>query len=231
MFLVGLTGGIATGKSTVSKILSEECGCLILDADLIAREGDKIVLPGTKAWKIIRKQFGDEVIHDNGELDREKLGQIIFADASKRRLLNSITHPEIYKSMIWKILKAFVRGRQFVILDLPLLFETGKLVPYASYIVVVSCSEEQQIERLMKRNTLSEKEADQRISSQMSLAEKRRQATYIIDNNADIEYTRQQVKNIHQKLKESYFHWKIRILISFGFLSVFGLFNYILKLF
>ncbi|CAC5381495.1 unnamed protein product [Mytilus coruscus] len=160
MFLVGLTGGIATGKSTVSKILSEECGCLILDADLIARE-----------------------------------------------------------------------GRQFVILDLPLLFETGKLVPYASYIVVVSCSEEQQIERLMKRNTLSEKEADQRISSQMSLAEKRRQATYIIDNNADIEYTRQQVKNLHQKLKESYFHWKIRILISLGFFSVFGLFNYILKLF
>ncbi|VDI01214.1 dephospho-CoA kinase [Mytilus galloprovincialis] len=227
MFLVGLTGGIATGKSTVSKILSEECGCLILDADLIARE---VVLPGTKAWKTIRTQFGDEVFHENGELNREKLGQIIFADASKRRLLNSITHPEIYKSILWKILKAFVRGRQFVILDLPLLFETGKLLPYASYIVVVSCSEEQQKERLMKRNTLSKEDADQRIGSQMSLAEKRRQATYIIDNDADIEYTRQQVKNIHQKLKGSYLHWKTRILLFLGLFSVFRFFIYTLNM-
>lgn len=76
-----------------------------------------VVLPGTKAWKTIRKQFGDEVIHENGELNREKLGQIIFADASKRRLLNSITHPEIYKSMLWKILKAFVRGMMLDIND------------------------------------------------------------------------------------------------------------------
>lgn len=92
-------------------------------------------------------------------------------------------------------------------------------------------SEEQQKERLMKRNSLSKEDADQRIGSQMSLVEKRKQATYIIDNDADIEYTRQQVKNIHQKLKDSYLHWKIRILLSLGFFSVFGLFSYTLKLF
>ncbi|XP_064613832.1 dephospho-CoA kinase domain-containing protein-like [Liolophura sinensis] len=215
MFLVGLTGGIATGKSTVSEIF-RDLGCCVVDADQIARE---VVKPGRRAWKKIRGEFGDGVFLSSGELNREKLGQIIFADSDKRKLLNSITHPEIYKCMAWEVLKAFLSGHQFVILDLPLLFETRQMLPYISYTVVVACSAEDQLDRLMKRNGYEEDEARRRIDAQMSLAEKVRRATYIVNNEGSREATRQHVEQLHCQLCASRAQWKLRL----GLVTVIGL--------
>ncbi|XP_060607536.1 dephospho-CoA kinase domain-containing protein-like [Ruditapes philippinarum] len=207
MFIVGLTGGIATGKSTVSQMLAD-LGCPIIDADVIARQ---VVEPGTKAWKKIQQTFGQDVFHENGQLNREKLGQIIFADSSKRTALNRITHPEIQKTMMWKLFMLFIKGHQFAVLDTPLLFESNKMVPYMAFTIVVSCKPEQQLERLKARNQLSENEALQRINSQMSLDEKCRLATFVIDNSGDLDQTKKQVLEIHKKLRSSRRHWKLRL--------------------
>ncbi|KAK3592021.1 hypothetical protein CHS0354_031532 [Potamilus streckersoni] len=209
MFLVGLTGGIASGKSTVSRMFNE-LGCPLVDADLVAR---KVVEPGQAAWKKIREKFGDVVFLGDGKLNREKLGEIVFANAEKRKLLNSITHPEIYKVIIRSLLWFMIKGSQFVILDLPLLFESAKMVPYMTFTIVVSCSEEQQLHRLMKRNNFSEEEARARMNSQMSLQEKCRRATYVIDNSNSVEDTRKQVKILYDKLQRSKAHWKLRFLL------------------
>ncbi|XP_045169007.2 dephospho-CoA kinase domain-containing protein-like [Mercenaria mercenaria] len=221
MFIIGLTGGISTGKSTVSQMF-KELGCPIVDADVIARE---VVEPGTKGWEKIRKTFGEDVFHDDGHLNREKLGQLIFADSDKRVALNKITHPEIQKVMMWKLFMLFAKGHQFAILDTPLLFESNKMVPYMAYTIVISCTPEQQLSRLQARNKLSEDDAMQRINSQMSLDEKCRLATFVIDNSGDIANTRQQVLEIHKKLCSSRRHWKLRIVllsVIIVFVSVIG---------
>jgi len=107
MFLVGLTGGIASGKSTVANIFKEH-SVPIIDADVIAR---KIVEPGEKAWNEIHQEFGDDVFKDNGELDREALGKVIFSNSSKRVSLNKITHPKIERMIHWQIIKYFFEGK------------------------------------------------------------------------------------------------------------------------
>ncbi|KAL4222769.1 hypothetical protein ACF0H5_018809 [Mactra antiquata] len=223
MFIVGLTGGIATGKSTVSQML-KELSCPIIDADLIARE---VVEPGTIGWEKIRDEFGADVFHKDGKLDREKLGKIIFADNEKRRKLNQITHPEIQKSMMWKLFYCFLKGYQFAILDTPLLFESKKMLPYMSYTVVVTCSSEQQLTRLQSRNNLTTEEAEQRINAQMSLDEKCRLATYVIDNNGSIEDTKKQVVALYELLCESKKQWKLRIVLF----SVFALLGSVMAAF
>ncbi|XP_064779758.1 dephospho-CoA kinase domain-containing protein isoform X2 [Oncorhynchus masou masou] len=133
MFLVGLTGGIASGKSTVSSLL-RELGCPIIDADVVAR---KVVEPHSPAYCRIVKHFGPEILLENGEIDRQKLGQLIFASEDKRRLLNSITHPEIHKAMLKQIFFFFLRGYRYVVLDVPLLFETRRLTRFLNHTVVV----------------------------------------------------------------------------------------------
>ncbi|KAF5903973.1 dephospho-CoA kinase domain-containing protein, partial [Clarias magur] len=133
MFLVGLTGGIASGKSTVSSQL-REFGCPVIDADAVAR---KVVEPQTRAYRLLVQYFGREVLLENGEIDRQKLGQIIFSDPEKRRMLNSITHPEIHRAMLKQILCYFIRGYRYVILDVPLLFETRRLTHLMKHTVVV----------------------------------------------------------------------------------------------
>ena len=227
MFVVGLTGGIGSGKSTVSKMLTES-GIDIIDADLVARE---VVRPGMKAWKLIRQHFGEEVILKNGDIDRKKLAEIIFSDESKRKLLNSITHPEIYKQIFIKLLVYLLLFRQFVVLDLPLLFESGKMTKYLSKIIVVKCSRRLQIERLIQRNNYSEEESIARIDSQMPLEEKCRLSDFVIDNNNDLESTRSQVKQVVQQLRSSRSHWKLRLILILIILCLFGLILLILKLF
>ncbi|WAQ93676.1 DCAKD-like protein, partial [Mya arenaria] len=191
MFLVGLTGGIASGKSTVSNMFSE-LGVPIVDADLIARE---VVEPGTPALAKIIAKFGREVLQSDGTLDREKLGAIIFADSTMRKELNRITHPEIGKAMMWKVARLFIQGNQFVILDLPLL------------------SAGQQLSRLQARDNYPEKEAKQRINAQMPLDEKCLLATVVIDNSNSIKETREQVLSVYQQFKSSRKHWKFRLAI------------------
>ncbi|XP_013378810.1 dephospho-CoA kinase domain-containing protein isoform X2 [Lingula anatina] len=211
MFLVGLTGGIATGKSTVSKMFAD-LGIPVIDADKLSRQ---VVRPGTLGAKKICKQFGLEVFHPNGQLNRDLLGQIVFSDAHKRKILNSIVHPEVYKATVWAIVKYFFQGHQFIILDFPLLFETGNTVPYLSEIVVVSCDKETQLKRLMARDGLTESQAKLRIQAQMPLEEKCKKATHIIDNTGSIQKTSSRTKALFLEFRASNKHLKVRIFVLF----------------
>ncbi|XP_035757241.1 dephospho-CoA kinase domain-containing protein isoform X2 [Egretta garzetta] len=199
MFLVGLSGGIASGKSTVVAVL-RELGCAVIDADVIARE---VVQPHFKAYRQIVHYFGTEILLENGEINREALGNIIFSHPGKRQLLNSITHPEIQKEMLKQILKYFVLGYRYVILDIPLLFETNRLTKFMKCTVLVYCDPPTQLSRLMKRNGLSRAEAEARIASQLPLDEKRKLASHVIDNSRDRESTRRQVLRLHACLEDS----------------------------
>lgn len=202
MFLVGLTGGIASGKSTVANIFKEH-SVPIIDADVIAR---KIVEPGEKAWNEIHQEFGDDVFKDNGELDREVLGKVIFSNSSKRVSLNKITHPKIERMIHWQIIKYFFEGHQFVVLDIPLLFEIGSFLPYLHKIITVSCEPEVQHQRLIKRNQFSEDEAWQRINSQMPLSEKCLKSHFVIENSGTSFDTRVQTERILKYVKTSNQH-------------------------
>ncbi|CAL8309256.1 unnamed protein product [Boreogadus saida] len=199
MFLVGLTGGISSGKSTVSAML-RELGCPIIDADLVAR---RVVERDSAAYRRIVRHFGPEVLLESGEIDREKLGQIIFADAEKRRLLNSITHPEIHKAMLKQIVFYFLRGYRYVVLDVPLLFETRRLTQFLHHTVVVYCDPATQLSRLMQRNGLDQEQAEQRVAAQMPLNEKRGLAKHVIENSGGREDTHRQVLRLHTKLEDS----------------------------
>jgi len=207
MFIVGVTGGIASGKSTVSAVFKEH-NIPVIDADVIAR---LIVEPGQKAWKEIRKEFGEVVFKEDGQLDREALGKAIFSDKSKRVALNRITHPKIQRMMFWSVVKCFFEGHQFVVLDIPLLFETGAMLPYVHKIITVSCSQDTQIQRLMERNKYSEEEAKQRIKAQMSLEEKCSKSHFVIDNSATRGETRKQVEEILKYVRSSKQHVRVKI--------------------
>ncbi|KAK3918622.1 Dephospho-CoA kinase domain-containing protein [Frankliniella fusca] len=212
MFIVGLTGGIASGKSTVAAVFREN-GIPVVDADAIARE---VVEPGTKAWKKIKEVFGDEVLLPTGYLNREKLGEIIFSDINKRKLLNEWTHPEIHRTIMFEALKHFLSGNNYIVLDLPLLFESGVMLQYIH----------KQLERLMNRNSMSKTLAQQRIAAQMPLEEKCEKANYVIDNTNDLESTRKQAQVIVGILNDSWEHWRIRLYIAVLAIVVFSPFMY-----
>ncbi|WP_339321807.1 dephospho-CoA kinase [Paenibacillus sp. FSL W8-0194] len=186
---IGLTGGIATGKSTVSALLVNK-GALLVDADAIARE---VMLPGHPVLAAVAGHFGQAVILEDGTLDRKKLGDIVFRDPSQRKALNDITHPAIRKE---------IRGRmddlqrehpdKLVVVDIPLLYESG-LEHMFERVMVVYAPEHVQLERLMRRNQLTAEEAAARIRSQMDIEEKKRKADIVIDNSGDAEETERQV--------------------------------------
>uniref|UniRef100_A0A0V0GAC6 Dephospho-CoA kinase domain-containing protein n=1 Tax=Triatoma dimidiata TaxID=72491 RepID=A0A0V0GAC6_TRIDM len=228
MFIVGLTGGISTGKSTVAKILHSEHGIPVIDADFYAR---KVVEPGKKAWYKIRSTFGDEVFKSDDQLDREKLGHIVFRDISKRRCLNRITHPEIMKEMLWMVCKYALKGYPFVVMDLPLLFEIkGDLLRFIHKIIVVTCEPDIQLNRLMDRDLKGAELAKMKINAQIPLEEKARLANFVIDNNGSFEETCEQVNQVVAVLKSDKFHLKIRILFSLVIICLFLLIIYLYSL-
>ena len=188
MFRIGLTGGIASGKSTVSDILRAK-GAWIIDADKLARQ---VVEPGQPALKEITVVFGEGVLLPNGQLNRKLLGEIVFADDVKRRLLEDITHPAISRAVDEEINRAEQAGVAVVVLDVPLLIETG-WTTMVDELWVVYVSPETQIERLIKRDGLDRKQALDRIASQMRLQDKLQYANVIIDNNQGLDETTQQV--------------------------------------
>ncbi|MCP8967419.1 dephospho-CoA kinase [Ectobacillus ponti] len=189
--VVGLTGGIASGKSTVSAMLREQ-GIPVVDADVIARE---VVEPGKPAYRGIAAAFGEDILLPGGGIDRAKLGGIIFHDAGKRQELNSIVHPAVRAEMLAQK-EAYIReGRGIVVLDIPLLFES-KLEYLADRILLVYVDEETQLQRLMQRNRLSEEEAKARIASQMPLAQKIVMADHVINNNGPLMDTKAQLLRI-----------------------------------
>lgn len=191
--IIGLTGSIASGKSTVAKMLADY-NLPIVDADLVARI---VVEPGTGTLVKIAQAFGQEVIKEDGTMDREKVGSIIFHDPAQRKVLNDIIHPAIRAEMLRQRDEHIQNGAPHVVMDIPLLFESG-LQHYVEKILVVSVTEENQLVRLMERNHFSEGEARARMSSQLPMSVKEKGADAVIYNNTTIESTAQQLEKILQ---------------------------------
>jgi dephospho-CoA kinase len=193
---VGLTGGIASGKSTVSRQLAA-LGCHVIDADVLARE---VVAPGEPAWRQVVEAFGREVLRPDGSLDRARLGALVFADPEKRRRLEAITHPAIQSRRQAALDDLAARGFDgLVVQDAALLIEVGGAAS-VDRLVVVYADPAIQLDRLMRRDTLDEAEARRRIASQMPLQEKVRLAHYVIDNSDSVEETAAQVRAVHAAL-------------------------------
>ena len=189
--IIGLTGGIASGKSTVSAFLQDK-GYTIIDADLAAR---MVVEVGQPAYLAIVEAFGKGILQENGQIDRAGLGAIIFNDQTKRNLLNGIVHPAVRSMMLSHKDEAIENGKQTIIMDIPLLFESD-LTWMVDRTIVVTVEEDVQLSRLMKRNELTEEEAASRISSQLPLREKAEKADAVIDNNGSVEDTLKQVEEL-----------------------------------
>ncbi|GGJ72428.1 dephospho-CoA kinase [Anoxybacillus voinovskiensis] len=187
---IGLTGGIASGKSTVANML-KEWNIPVVDADRIAREAVNV---GEEAYVRIVETFGKDILQKNGEIDRAKLGALIFHDEEKRNQLNAIVHPAVRKKMLEQR-DEILQKNPVVVLDIPLLFESN-LTHFVDKIIVVYVDDAIQLERLMKRNGFSQEEALARIHSQMPLSEKKVYADAVIDNNGTIDQTRQQLLTI-----------------------------------
>jgi dephospho-CoA kinase len=189
--VVGLTGGIASGKSTVSNMFIEK-GITVIDADVESRLA---VQQGEPAYREIVSSFGQEIVLPDGEIDRQKLGSIIFHDEEKRQLLNQIVHPEVRRRINEKKEAAMRNGERIVILDIPLLFESN-LINLVDRTLLVYVDRSIQLTRLMERNNLSKDEAISRISSQMPLSDKVKLADEIINNNGSIVDTKRQLDEI-----------------------------------
>ncbi|EGE9603708.1 dephospho-CoA kinase [Listeria monocytogenes] len=185
---IGLTGSVATGKSTVSNMI-QQTGIPLVDADIAAR---KVVEPGTEGLKEIVAYFGEEILLADGTLNRAKLGEIIFKDKEKREKLNEITHPRVKDYMLEARERFFRAGEELVFFDIPLLFESH-LESLVDQIVVVWTTPETELKRLMERNNLTKEDALRRIESQMGIDEKARKADFVIDNNESLEKTQKQV--------------------------------------
>ncbi|MGP7816726.1 dephospho-CoA kinase [Niallia sp. 01092] len=192
--IVGLTGGIASGKSTISAYF-QSLNFPVIDADVEARLA---VEAGEPAYNAIVAHFGTSILQKDGSINRGKLGEIVFNNEKERKVLNSIVHPEVRKRMDEKKKKAMEDEAKMVILDIPLLFENN-LHKGCDQTILVYVEEEIQIKRLMKRNKLSYEEAVLRIQAQMLLTEKRALADELIDNNGTIEGAKMQAKNILKK--------------------------------
>lgn len=198
MLVIGLTGGIASGKSTVSAYL-RELNAPVVDADAIVRE---VQQPGGPVLAAIRESFGSEVILPDGSLDRPALGRIIFSDPERRRHLESIVHPAVRERM-WAEVERYRReGHPAVVLDIPLLLE-GRLDRTVDQVWLVYVDRETQRKRLTARDGLSAEEAEQRIAAQMDLEAKRSRASLIIDNRGSREETRAQVLRAWQAVLEA----------------------------
>ncbi len=197
MLKVGLTGSIAVGKSYVCEVF-RELGAFVLDADKTARE---VVESNTEGLRRIVENFGAEVLQPNGELDRAKLGSIVFANKSKRQLLNSIVHPlVIEKQNEWLCEREYENPQGIAIVDAALMIESGGYKRFDK-IIVVWCESNIQLERLMLRNDLTAEEALERVNSQMPQEEKKRYADFLIDTSEGFEAAKQQTVKIFEQLK------------------------------
>jgi dephospho-CoA kinase len=194
--LVGLTGGIASGKSTVAKIL-QDLGAAIVNADDLARE---VVLPGREAWKEVVAAFGVDILQTDQNLDRQKLRTLIFNQPEARKRLESIIHPRVRALAEERIRQYGAAGYPVVIYEVPLLFE-GKLQEWLRPVILVACNLETQTARLQKRDHLARADAEKHIAAQMSLAEKRRLADYVIENNGSLADLERQTRQILENLK------------------------------
>jgi len=196
--IIGLTGGIASGKSTVSAMF-RELGAALVDADVLARE---VVAPGTEGLEAICNRFGPELVSADGGLDRKKLAQLVFSDEQARADLGRITHPRIAALSQERIAELASTGADPVLYDAALIVE-NKLHKAFFGLIVVAIPVEVQRARLMVRDEISEAEADARIQSQMPLAEKVAEATWVIDNSGSLSQTRAQVTALWDEIRSA----------------------------
>ena len=197
MLRVGLTGSIGVGKTFITGVLAE-LGCHVLDADDLARE---VVAPGTPALQKVVVEFGPEVLQSDGSLDRVKLGAIVFADAGKRQLLNSVLHPYIIAEQDQRLREWEADDPDGIgVVDAALMIESGGYKRFDK-LIVVHCRPEVQLERLMLRNDLSREEAQQRVSAQMAQEDKKKFADYLIDTSDGFDETREQAEQVYRELQ------------------------------
>ena len=197
MILVGLTGGIASGKSLVSKLL-KELGAYIIDADEIAHE---VIQPGEPAYQEILPQFGKEILNEDGTIDRSKLGRLVFSDPVKRTLLEGIVHPRVFAIEEARRRQAVQQDPEAVIIfDAPLLIET-RAYELMDKVIVVYANSRTQLKRLMERDHLEYDEAKRRIAAQLPIADKRQHADYIINSGDPPNDVAKQTAAIYHELK------------------------------
>lgn len=195
---VGLTGGIATGKSFVLGVL-RELGCDVLDADAVARQ---VVEPDRPAYREIVAHFSAGILLPDGAIDRAKLGAIVFADKAERETLNAIVHPRVFEAQSdWLREVAARNPRAIAVIDAALMIETGSYRRYDK-LVVVWCEPQLQLDRLMARNSLSREDAAARIAAQMPSSEKLKYADYSIDTSLGFDDTRRQVEALYATLRD-----------------------------
>ncbi len=194
MKIIGLTGGIASGKSTVSKWLVKR-GVPVLDADVAARE---VVRNGSATLALLADEFGAGILMEDGELDRPGIAKIVFSSAKARKRMNRIMHPAIYNWLINKTKEKSQKGYQVVVWDAPLLVDLG-WEKYVDEVWVVKAKESQQLQRIMARDGATEEMAKNRLAAQISRAEREAAADIIIDNSGSIEETYEQLEKIWEQ--------------------------------
>jgi len=196
--IIGLTGGIVVGKSTVASMF-KDLGAKIVDADKL---GHSVILPHRPAWEKITRLFGKGILQNDLTIDRGKLGKIVFANQTLLKKLNEITHPEIIKLIKKEI--NFAKNKthnqeKILIIDAALIYE-AKMDRLMDKIIIVYINKDEQVKRLIRRNNLSREEALQRIKSQMSMKEKVKMAEYVIDNSNSLDKTKKQVEKTWEEL-------------------------------
>ena len=197
MIMVGLTGSVATGKSTVAKMF-QQCGAVVIDADLLARQ---VVEPGKPAWRAIVKTFGKTILNPDRSLNRHALGAIVFRHPAKRLALEAIIHPRVAREQARLTKQAARQDPHAVVMyDVPLLFEAG-IDKRVDETIVVTADRTTQVSRLKKRNGLSRAEALHRINSQMPLAKKVRQADHVLDGTLPRPTLRKHVDQLFTRLR------------------------------
>ncbi len=194
--IMGLTGGIASGKSTVSAMFVDK-GARLVDADVIARE---VMLPGHPVLAAAVQQFGEGILLPDGTLNRARLGEIVFNDSEARQKLNALTHPAIRRE-IKNRMNALEQEdpQRLILVDIPLLYES-ELDNLFQKITVVYVPRELQLARLMERNRLTPEQAEGRLQAQMDIEQKRSRANYVIDNSHDLAHAKQQVDVLWDRL-------------------------------
>ena len=198
MLIVGLTGGVASGKTTVSRVLKEE-GAYIIDADQMARE---LVQPHTPTWKKLVTAFGKDILREDGSLHRKKLADKVFTNPRQRKLLNQILHPRMRKEMERRAKEIGQKDPEaVVVIDAPLLVELGDHRKMDKLIVVTS-TQKQQIERLKERDGISTKEALRIFSSQMPVEDKVKLADFVIRNEGSLQETKKKTREVYKELKK-----------------------------
>jgi dephospho-CoA kinase len=194
--LVGLTGGIASGKSTVAAIL-RRLGAVIINADELSRE---VVQPEQDAWKEIVTTFGSDILQEDKTLDRRKLRKIVFDNPEARKKLEAIIHPRVRSLAEKKISALAATGSSIIVYEVPLLFES-QIHLWLRPVILVACDVGTQKKRLLERDHLTEPEAQQHLDAQMSLEDKRKLADYVIENNGNLEELERQVRAVLQKIQ------------------------------